>query len=176
MGDEILRGHAYFNYWALHGVLMKRRQPVLLSSQKVARSWLEKYAPRRITAKRTAPAVWGAAGEPLPKRPAVCAAVVELEGAAAVEDACGERYRREVTDKGLGNCFSIIANKTNLYQQQFNLLPPSPRSSFFVHNNNKLICLPLSLRLAPKAALIVSFSPGRKFTIRAAFGASQSEN
>ena len=102
-GDEIRREYAYSNSRALHGVLMKRRPPVLFGHQ-VVRTWLETYAPRRIAAKRTAPAVWETAGEPLAKRPAVCAAMVELMGAAALEDACSERYRRAVTDEGLGIC------------------------------------------------------------------------
>lgn len=95
---------------------MKRRQPVLLS-RKVFQNWLDTYAPRRIIAKRTAPARWGTAGEPSAKWPAVSVAVVELVGAAAVENACGERYRREVTDKGLGIFFCSRSPKLIVFSR-----------------------------------------------------------
>ena len=52
--------------------------------------------------------------------------MVELVGAAALEDACGERYRREVSDLGLGErlfryyfksilvlCFCFVFDYTN---------------------------------------------------------------
>ena len=90
---------------ALHGVLQRRRRPVLLT-ERVARTWIEKYAPRRIIRKRSAAAVWGTAGESSEKRLKV--STVELVGAAAVEDACGERYRREVSDLGLGERFFVV--------------------------------------------------------------------
>ena len=49
LGADIRREYPYFNYWALHGVLMRLRQPVLLD-RRVVRTWLDKYAPRRISA------------------------------------------------------------------------------------------------------------------------------
>ena len=106
LGDDIRREYPYFTYRALHGVLQRRRRPVLLSRQ-VVETWLDKYAPRRIIRKQSAAAVWGTAGEPPAKCAKVSAAMVELVGATALEDACGERYRREVSDLGLGERFFV---------------------------------------------------------------------
>ena len=107
LGDDIRREYPYFTYRALHGVLQKRRRPVLLSRQ-VVETWLDKYAPRRIIRKQSAAAVWGTAGEPSAKCAKVSAAAVQLVGAAAVEDACCERYRREVSGLGLGEHFLFV--------------------------------------------------------------------
>ena len=65
---------------------------------------MEKYAPRRITYKRSAAAVWGNPGEPLGKRPKVSGDPVTLSGAAEIEAACGDQYRKEVSDLGIGDC------------------------------------------------------------------------
>ena len=104
LGDDIRREYPYFTDRALHGVLMRRRRSVLLC-HKVVRTWIEKYAPRRIIRRQSAAAVWGTAGESSAKRAKVSGALVVLVGAAALEDACGERYRREVSDLGLAYCF-----------------------------------------------------------------------
>ena len=91
LGEDIRKLYPYFRSTALHGVLTRRRRPVLLPRQ-VVETWLDKYAPRRIIRKQSAAAVWGTAGEPSAKCAKVSAAMVELVCAAAVEDACGERY------------------------------------------------------------------------------------
>ena len=124
LGEEIRREYAYFTDRGILAALMKRRQSVLLSRQ-VVTTWLQKYAPKRINYKRTAP-VWGTPGQPLAKRPAVSDPLVPLVGAAAVEAAVGERYRREVTDRGLGIRFSVYfgvhRNQIQLNKNQFQLM------------------------------------------------------
>ena len=67
LGDDIRREYPYFHSRALHAALERRRRPVLLS-RRVAETWLDKYAPRRITYKRSGSTVWGTAGDPLAKR------------------------------------------------------------------------------------------------------------
>ena len=99
IGDDIRREYPYFKYWALHGVLQRRKRPVLLDHQ-VVRTWLHQHAPRRIPCKRSAATVWGTGGEAPEKRAKVSGALVPVSGAAALEEACGDRYRREVSDKG----------------------------------------------------------------------------
>ena len=103
LGDDIRREYPYFKSRVLHGVLQRRKRPVLLDHQ-VVRTWLNKYAPRRIPCKRSGSTVWGTSGESPEKRAKVDAPVL-VSGAAALEEACGERYRREVSDKGLGERF-----------------------------------------------------------------------
>ena len=104
LGDDIRREYPYYNSRALHTVLAKRRRAVLLS-ERVARTWLEKYAPRRITSKRSGAIVWGTGGDPAAKRARVSGDAATLSGAAEVEVACGDQYRREVSDLGLGERF-----------------------------------------------------------------------
>ena len=104
LGDDIRREYPYFKSQVLHGVLQRRKRPVLLDHQ-VVRTWLDKYAPRRIPCKRSGSTVWGTAGEPSEKRAKVSGALVPVSGAAALEEACGDRYRREVSDLGLGERF-----------------------------------------------------------------------
>ena len=101
MGDDLRRQYAGLGYKALCKALGQRRKSVQVSRQ-VCTSWLDQYA---------------AAAEPLAKKgrraiepPEVSAAAsssgpqagIKLLGAKAVEEACGPRYRREVTDLGLG--------------------------------------------------------------------------
>ena len=105
LGDDIRRQYPYFTWHVLHSSLGRRRRPVSLSEM-VVRTWIKQYAPRRITYKRSAAAVWGTPGEPLAKRPKVSGDPVTLSGAAAIEAACGDEYRKEVSDLGLGDCFS----------------------------------------------------------------------
>jgi hypothetical protein len=83
LGDDIRREYPYFNSWSLHGILKRRRRPVLLDRQ-VVRTWLEKYAPRRSKRKQSVAATWGTAGLPVAKRPAVCVSLVPVSGAAAL--------------------------------------------------------------------------------------------
>ncbi len=110
MGDEMRREYGDLASRMLRTVLSRRRKPVCVSEQ-TARTWIEKYrrqAPvcRRPAAapagvlKRPAAAVLADALEPVRKR----AAMTGIEGARALEEACGERYRREVVDLGLGFC------------------------------------------------------------------------
>ena len=56
LGDEIREEYPYFTDRELHGALQKRRRSVLLDHQ-VVRTWLAKYAPRRIIEKRKAAVV-----------------------------------------------------------------------------------------------------------------------
>ena len=81
-------------------------------------TWIEQYRPEVVLRKRPAAAMKRPAAAI--KRPAVAQIVsdgaaaasssstrtstasVSIEGAAAIEAACGERYRREVSDLGLG--------------------------------------------------------------------------
>ena len=105
LGDDIRREYPYYRTWALHGALGRRRRPVLLSRQ-VAETWIEKYAPRRITYKRSGSTVWGTAGDPLAKRSKV-SDVEYLRGAGDIEETIGDRYRTEVCDIGLGERFFL---------------------------------------------------------------------
>ena len=106
LGDDMRRQYPYFSSRQLQGALEKRRRPVLLSRQ-VAETWLAKYAPRRISFKRSGAVVWGIPGdEPAAKRARVSDDVVHLSGAADIEAACGDEYRKEVSDLGVGDCFS----------------------------------------------------------------------
>ena len=104
LGDDIRREYPYYHSWALHTVLAKRRRAVLLS-ERVARTWLEKYAPRRITSKRSGATVWGTGCEPAAKRARVSGDAATLSGAAEIEAACGDQYRREASDLGSGERF-----------------------------------------------------------------------
>ena len=104
LGDDIRREYPYYNSWALHSVLERRRRPVLLTEW-TARMWISKYAPRRITSKRSGATVWGTGCEPAAKRARVSGDVATLHGAADIEAACGDEYRKEVSDLGLGDCF-----------------------------------------------------------------------
>ena len=129
LGAELRTSYRGLGCRALCSALAKRRKPVLVTVQ-LCRTWLEAHsipdpAPGRIrkrpaaagapVRKRPAAASWndGAAR----KRPAVAPAAepavssaasssglpapVTLKGAVALEDACGDRYRREFCDLGL---------------------------------------------------------------------------
>ena len=102
LGDEIREEYPYFTDRGLHGALQKRRRSVLLD-HRVVRTWLEKYAPRRIIRKQSAVGVWGKAGLPAAKRPAVAASVKPVSGAAELEELVGDRYRSTISDLGLGH-------------------------------------------------------------------------
>ena len=101
MGESLRSQYAGLGYKALCKALGQRRKAVEASEQ-VCRTWVDQYA---------------AAAEPPAKKgrrdiepPEVSAAAsssgpqarIKLLGAKAVEAACGPRYRREVTDLGLG--------------------------------------------------------------------------
>ena len=89
MGDDLRRDYAGLAYKALHNALGKRRKVVDVST-KVCRVWIRQYS-------AAAPEPVAAAGAASSSR-----TVRELAGARAVEEAVGARYRREVTDLGLG--------------------------------------------------------------------------
>ena len=103
MGDEIRRAHAGVGPRVLRIVFGKRRKAVL-ASVAVCWAWHNKYV-----GTDEAPAKKRRRGEPVPP-PGVSAAAsssgqtpsIQLDGADAVEKACGSRYRKEVTDLGLG--------------------------------------------------------------------------
>ena len=101
MGDELRIQYAGLGDWALCTALGQRRKAVEVS-RKVCRTWLEQYAtvaePPAKKGRRAIepPEVSAAASSSGPQ------AGIKLLGAKAVEEACGPRYRREVTDLGLG--------------------------------------------------------------------------
>ena len=108
MGEELRVKYQGIGERLLPTVLGRRRCPVLVS-RKVARGWQEKYGIRVL--KRPAAAVSGnsapaskrrrtnvSAASSEPAAPALTAIRTVLE----LEYACGERYRKEYTDLGLG--------------------------------------------------------------------------
>ena len=101
MGDEIRIQYAGLGYKALCKALGQRRKAVEASEQ-VCRTWVDQYAaaaePPAKKGRRAIepPEVSAAASSSGPQ------ARIKLLGAKAVEEACGPRYRREVTDLGLG--------------------------------------------------------------------------
>ncbi len=109
MGDEMRREYGDLSSCMLRTVLSRRRKLVCVGLRTV-RTWIEKYrrqapvrgrpaaAPAGVL-KRPAAAVLADALEPVRKR----AAMTGIDGARALEEACGERYRREVVDLGLGH-------------------------------------------------------------------------
>ena len=142
LGDDIRREYPYLKSWLLHGVLTRRRRPVLLD-HRVVRTWLEKYAPRRIIEKRKAAVVWGTAGDSSAKRATVSGPLVPLSGASALEDACGERYRREVSDLGLGYRLSPLSPGKSKYTCILFPMPFTIKQFLFIlkkNLTNKTIC------------------------------------
>ena len=101
MGDEIRIQYAGLGSKALCKALGQRRKAVE-ASEKVCRTWVDQYAtvaePPAKKGRRDIepPEVSAAASSSGPQ------ARIKLLGAKAVEEACGPRYRREVTDLGLG--------------------------------------------------------------------------
>ena len=101
MGESLRSQYAGLGYKALCKALGQRRK-VVMASEKVCRTWLDQYAtaaePPAKKGRRAieAPEVSAAASSSGPQ------AGIKLLGAKAVEEACGPRYRREVTDLGLG--------------------------------------------------------------------------
>ena len=89
MGDDLRRDYAGLRYKKLKAALGKRRRVVEVSED-VCKRWIQKYS-------AAAPEPVAAAGAASSSR-----TVRELAGARAVEEAVGARYRREVTDLGLG--------------------------------------------------------------------------
>ena len=122
MGDELRCHYADLNYRKLVSALGQRRKVVIIS-QRVARSWIEKFRlsttvsssassssavclrrpaaqVRAVVCKRPAASL-DTTDEPPAKRQAI-APILELSDAQHIEQTCGSRYRTEVTDLGLG--------------------------------------------------------------------------
>ncbi len=119
MGDHMRRVYTELGYRPLRAALSQRRKAVLVS-KKVIESWEKKYSSRAQAAssssssgkrKRTASSTDALA--PVCKSIAVAAAtdqsapvsgedLTDIVGPARLEAACGDRYRREFTDLGLG--------------------------------------------------------------------------
>ena len=101
MGDNLRSQYAGLGWKALRKALGQRRK-VVEASEQVCKTWLDQYAaaaePPAKKGRRAieAPEVSAAASSSGPQ------ARIKLLGAKAVEEACGPRYRREVTDLGLG--------------------------------------------------------------------------
>ena len=101
MGESLRSQYAGLGYKALCKALGQRRK-VVMASEQVCRTWLDQYATvAKPPAKKgrcaiEAPEVSAAASSSGPQ------AGTKLLGAKAVEEACGLRYRQQVTDLGLG--------------------------------------------------------------------------
>ena len=101
MGDELQSQYAGLGRQALCTALGQRRK-VVEASEQVCWTWLDQYAsaaePPAKQGRRAieTPEVSAAASSSGPQ------ADIKLLGGKAVEEACGPRYRREVTDLGLG--------------------------------------------------------------------------
>ena len=89
MGDELRRDYAGVGYRVLRVALGKRRKVVEVTA-KVCQTWTARHA-------APAPEPAAAAGAASSSR-----IFTNLVGAKAAEDAVGARYRKEVTDIGLG--------------------------------------------------------------------------
>ena len=114
LGPELRTAYPGFRRDALRSALGRRRKPVLVSS-KACRTWVEQYGAAQQQAKRAVSASSRAAPAKRPRGASAAASSAAasaaapvsaqpepLEGAAAVEQACGAKYRAEVTDRGLG--------------------------------------------------------------------------
>ena len=103
LGDELRSKYGGMKSRQLQATLGKRRKAILVSHQ-VCRSWCDKHA--SPLGKRTAPVH---ALEPPVKRRVVTKTPlssmypIELDGPKELEEACGHRYRTEVSDLGLGH-------------------------------------------------------------------------
>ena len=89
MGDDLRRDYAGLGYQALQTALGKRRKIIQVSAS-VCRRWVQQYS----AAAPQAAAAAGAASS--------SGIVTQLIGAKEVEEVVGVRYRKEVTDLGLG--------------------------------------------------------------------------
>ena len=102
LGDELRSKYGGMKYGQLQTVLGKRRKAVLVS-RKVCDKWCKKHA--SPLGKRTTPLHLP---EPPRKRRVVTKTPLssmypmELDGPQELEEACGHRYRTEVSDLGLG--------------------------------------------------------------------------
>jgi len=131
MGDE-LRGHyPDFSFKRLVSALGQRRKVVIIG-HRVARTWIDKFRPSTTTSssassssavclrrpatrvsavlrKRPAASV-DDVEQPPAKRQAI-APVLELSDAHHIEQTCGDRYRTELTDLGLGMSSASMAQR-----------------------------------------------------------------
>ena len=115
LGEELRLYYGHLKYWSLHTALQQRIKPVLLD-RSLVKTWVQQNMPS-VSLKRPAgvmkrPAVSlkrpastmsvsdDVVMEPLLKRPSF--SCNSITSAAGIEEACGERYRREVSDLGLG--------------------------------------------------------------------------
>ena len=102
LGDEMRRVYPGMKQYALRTALGRRQKPVLVSDR-ACRTWVEQFGAAPVS--RRAFKRPAASCVPRPpawyKRPRVSGTV--LETSAALEEACGVRYRREQIDLGLGH-------------------------------------------------------------------------
>ena len=101
MGDELRRVYVGLASWILHKALKQRRKSVE-ASRRVCETWLAQYAaaaepPAKKGRRAIEPHEVSAASSSSARQ-----AGIKLLGAKAVEEACGLRHRREVSDLCLG--------------------------------------------------------------------------
>ena len=120
-GSELRSTYAGFKAKRIVSALGKRRKVVLVGLQ-VCRNWVEKFGQQPAAAGRMKRPAAAPAGRMM-KRPACASsapsavsgassAVQKIEGMLMLEETCGERYRREVSDLGLG--FAVYDMKSKL--------------------------------------------------------------
>ena len=118
VGSDLRDAYAGMGYRAIRTALSRRMKAVVVSC-KVVRNWQLQYAsvqsvrrrPAALALKRPASVLPEATERPTGKRRAassgagpvseVPASPTCLQGAKAVEEACGEKYRRDVFDFGI---------------------------------------------------------------------------
>ena len=91
MGAELRSRYQGMEYWALHTALSRRRLPVCMGLR-VVRTWLQKYSVSSSSS--SVQHVPPAAGEPT--------VLLDIDGVDELEALCGEKYRRDVSDFGIG--------------------------------------------------------------------------
>ena len=117
LGERLRSVYANVGERALPRILALARKAVHVS-YRTCRSWLQKYGPGAAK-KRTAPTVLKRPASRVLKRPAAensagasssssaASALVNIAGTKALEETIGDRYRKEVSDYGLGLGFSL---------------------------------------------------------------------
>ena len=91
MGAELRSRYPGMEYRALHTALSRRRLPVCIGLQ-VVRIWVQKYS--GSSSSSSVQHVLPEVGE--------ATVLLDIEGADELEAICGEKYRRDVSDYGIG--------------------------------------------------------------------------
>lgn len=115
MGEELRTVYSEFagNQYKLLALALQQRRKSVEVSHQCLRTWWDQYASPRSTSAASSsaslkkrPAAAAALSVPVAKRPAAAVVaepvLVEVSDLDALEAACGDRYRLEVSDKGLG--------------------------------------------------------------------------